>query len=67
MLREQDPFVSKGGNGSKMCIFNPISKIRTKRNIDEVIYVDAFYLLSVDVSTTTLLDYPQMIINVNFV
>lgn len=54
MPREQDPFVSKGENVSEMYIFNPISKIRTKCSIDEVISVDAFHLLPVDASATTL-------------
>lgn len=67
MLREKDPFVSQRENVSKMYIFNPMSKIRTKCSIDEVIYVHAFYLLPVDASVTTLLDYHHMIINVNFV
>lgn len=66
-LEQQDPFVSKGGNVSEMYIFNPISKIRTECSIGEVISVNAFHLLPVDASATTLLDYHQMIINVNFV
>ena len=44
-----------------------MSKIRTECSIDEVISVDAFYLLPVDASATKLPDYHQMIINVNFV